>query len=167
MTDHVTQLRARASVKQPRLPTPGRASRQFCLECVGATSLRAAFDCLSQTCLLYAACPFWHRPMPVAMRPPDYTGEPQMLRPKRRRPSRSLIRGYCRTCQPGDRTDCQGTDCPLYPYRPWPGTGHAPKPERTAKQRAADTARGLALASRKTASPIAEGQYVARTGAND
>jgi len=160
----MTESEQHRSIKQRRPSTPGQAICRFCMECVGETTARAAFDCLSQICLLYAACPFWHKPMPVTMRPPDWDGESEIPRPKRRRPSRSLIRAYCRTCQPGDRTDGQGTDCPLYPYRPWPGPGHAPKPERTAKQRAADTARGLALTSRKAASAIAEGQFAAKDG---
>jgi hypothetical protein len=94
----------------------------------------------------------------------------------RRRASRTLIRAYCRTCQPGDRSDCEATDrvisgmrfpqCPLYPYRPWPGPGHAPRHQRTAKQRAA-AADGLAAAARKTRKPLTEGQYIARTGADD
>jgi len=167
--------RGRDRARQQREPVQGRASmltvaacvRRFCLECLGATSGRNAFDCLSRICLLYAACPFWHKPMPVTMRPPDYDGEPDIPRPKRRRPSRSPIRAYCRTCQPGDRTDCQGSACALYPYRPWPGPGHAPKPERTAKQRAAAAARGLALAAQKAKNLRTEGQYVARTGAHD
>jgi len=116
-----------SSVKAAWAPTPGRAIRRFCMECVGAENSRAAFDCLSEVCLLYAACPFWHKPMPVTMRDPDHNGEPRIPRPKRRRPSISLISGYCRSCQPGDRTDCQGSECPLYPYRPWPGPGKAPR----------------------------------------
>ena len=163
----MTQFRVFGSVKPQPPPTPGQATRRFCTECMGATTARAALDCLSRICLLYAACPFWHRAMPVTMRPPDYAGEPEIPRPRRRRPSRSLIRGYCRSCQPGDRTDCLGVDCALYVYRPWPGPGHAPKPERTAKQRAASAARGIALASRKAKTLRTEGHYVARTGAND
>jgi len=116
-----------SGVKPASAITPGRAIRQFCSECVGADNSRAAFDCLSQVCLLYAASPFWHKPMPVSMRDPDYDGEPQIPRPKRRRASRSLISAYCRSCQPGDRTDCLSSDCALYPYRPWPGPGKAPR----------------------------------------
>jgi hypothetical protein len=144
--------------------TPGEAIRAFCMECVGASNARVAFDCLSRICLLYAACPFWRKPMPVTMRPPDYDGEPDIPRPERRRPSRSLIRAYCRTCQPGDRTDCLGVDCALYPYRPWPGPGHAAKPQRTAKQRASAAARGVALASHKARTLRTEGQFVAKDG---
>jgi hypothetical protein len=93
----------------------------------------------------------------------------------RRRPSRSLIRAYCRTCQPGDRSDCEATDrvisgmrfpqCPLYPYRPWPGPGHAPKRETTAKQKRAAKAR--AVRAHKAADVCLEGQYARRTGADD
>jgi hypothetical protein len=126
-------------VKGASAMTPGRAIRQFCMECVGAENSRAAFDCLSQVCPLYAACPFWHKPMPVTMRDPDYDGEPDIPRPQRRRPSRSLISAYCRTCPPGDRTDCQSSECPLYPYRPWPGPGRVPRRVASASQRAAAT----------------------------
>ena len=144
-------------VKGALAPTPGRAIRQFCLECVGAPNVRAAFDCLSQVCLLYAACPFWHRPMPVTMRPPDNDGGPGIPRPKRRRPSRALIRAYCRTCQPGGRTDCQGSECPLYPYRPWPGPGKAPRrnlSERRLAQIAAARQRGpLTLSGKREQKP--------------
>lgn len=143
--------------------TPGRAIRQFCLECVGADNSRAAFDCLSQICLLYAACPFWHKPMPVTMRPPDYDGEPEIQRPKRQRPSCALIRAYCRTCQPGDRTDCQGSECPLYPYRPWPGPGHAPRGEATENQKRA-AARARAVRAQKAANACLEGQFAAKDG---
>lgn len=152
---------ARPGVNRAFVVTPGRAIREFCLGCVGAANVRAAFDCLSQICLLYAARPFWHKAMPVTMRPPDYDGEPVIPRPKRRRPSRSLIRAYCRTCQPGDRTDCQGTDCALYPYRPWPGPGHAPKRQRTTEQRAA-AVNGLATAVQKARKALTEGQLATK-----
>jgi len=149
------------SNKQRRLPTPGQAIRGFCMECMGAANARAAFDCLSCICVLYCARPFWHKPMPVTMRPHDYDGEPDVPRPRRRRPSRTLIRAYRRTCQPGDRTDCLGADCCFYPFRPWPGPGHAPKTERTAKQRAAATARGFVLVSQKAENLRTEGQLAA------
>ena len=153
--------RPRDSGKPVRPPTPGQAVREFCMTCVGADTARGTFDCLSRICVLYCACPFWRKPMPVSMRPPDYDGEPEIPRPKRRRPGRSLIHAYCRTCQLGDRTDCLGCDSPLSPYRPWPGPGHAPKAERTAKQRAAATLRGLALASQKANNLRTEGQLAA------
>lgn len=143
--------------------TPGQAIRESCLECIGAANARAAFDCLSRICFLHAACPFWHKPMPVTMRPPDYDGEPEIPRPKRRRPSRALIRVYCRTCQPGDRTDCQGPDCALYPYRPWPGPGHAPKRQRTAEQKVVAT-NGLAVAAQNARNALTEGQFAAKDG---
>jgi hypothetical protein len=126
-----------SGAKAARTPTPGRAIRRFCMECVGAANSRAALDCLSEVCLLYAAGPFWHKAMPVTMRDPDYDGEPQIERPKRRRPSRSLILAFCRSCQPGDRRDCQGSECPLYPYRPSPGPGKVPRRVASARQRAA------------------------------
>ena len=63
--------------------------------------------------------------MPKHLRPPDYDGEPARI--VKRRPSRALIHAQCRQCQPGDRTDCEAQDCALYPFRPWPGPGHAPR----------------------------------------
>lgn len=149
------------SSKAVRPLTPGQAVREFCMECMGAGDARGAYDCLSRICLLYAACTFWHKPIPVSMGPPGYDGESEIPRPKRRGPSRSLIRAYCRSCKPGDRTDCLGHGCVLYPYRPWPGPGHAPIAERTAKQRAAAAARGLALALQKAGNLRTEAQLAA------
>jgi hypothetical protein len=139
--------------------TAGKAIRGFCLGCVGASKARAAFDCLSQICLLYAASPFWHKPLPATLRPPDYDGEPEIPRPTRRHPSRSLIRAYCRTCQPGDRTDCGGDWCALYPYRPWPGPGKAPKRQATERQRAAGF---QGRPSQEPSEPAPEGQFEAK-----
>jgi len=106
-------------------PTAAQAIRHFCLACVGATSGRGAFDCGSTVCPLHPASPFLGRAMPVSMRVTDYQASEEPARVGRRRPSRVLIHAQCRQCQPGDKTDCLGTDCALYPYRPWSGPGHA------------------------------------------
>jgi hypothetical protein len=119
-----------AHPRRDSLPTPAACIRRFCLDCVGATSGRGAFDCGSKACPLRPASPFLGKPMPRSLQSPDYEGEP--ARVAKRRPSKSLIHAQCRQCQPGDRTDCEGEDCGLYPYRPWPGPGHAPK--RTASR---------------------------------
>jgi hypothetical protein len=95
--------------------------RRFCLDCVGATSGRAAFDCGSKVCPLRPASPFLGKSLPLTMRAEDYEGEP--TRVAKRRPSRMIIHAQCRQCQPGDRTDCEATDCALYAYRPWDGPG--------------------------------------------
>jgi len=108
-----------------RRPTVAKAVRGFCLACVGAVSARAAFDCGSTVCPLHPASPFLGRAMPVSMRVTDYQASEEPARVGRRRPSRVLIHAQCRQCQPGDKTDCLGTDCALYPYRPWSGPGHA------------------------------------------
>ena len=103
-------------------PTVGACVRHFCLECLGAGSGRAAFDCGSKVCPLRRASPFLGKPMPLTMRTEDYGGEPARI--AKRRPSKSLIRAQCRQCQPGDTTDCLAEDCALYSYRPWSGPGH-------------------------------------------
>jgi len=72
--------------------------RRFCLDCLGATSRRGAFDCASSICPLYAASPFRHG---------------------RRRATKGLVAEYCRHCQPGDQSDCGAEDCAIYPWRPW------------------------------------------------
>jgi len=77
--------------------------RRFCLDCLGASSARGAFDCQSRICPLYAASPF------------RQTG--------RRRATKGLVAAYCRHCQPGDITDCGGTDCALFVWRPWQSGG--------------------------------------------
>ena len=117
------------------MPTVGACVRRFCLDCLGASSGRAAFDCGSTVCPLRPASPFLGRPMPESFRPPTYNGEPPPV-PKRR-PSRRLIHAQCRQCQPGDTTDCMATGCALYPYRPWPGPGHAPRRKASPAQAAA------------------------------
>jgi hypothetical protein len=113
--------------------------RHFCLDCLGATSGRAAFDCGSQLCPLRPASTFLGKPMPLTMRTEDYSGEPARI--AKRRPSKSLIRAQCRECQPGDHTDCEAEGCALYPYRPWSGPGHVTKREASPAQREA-AARG-------------------------
>ncbi len=115
-----------ASLARPRLTSPltiAACVKRFCLECVGATTGRAAFDCGSKVCPLRPASPFLGKPLPLTMRADDYEGEP--TRVAKRRPSRMIIHAQCRQCQPGDRTDCEATDCALYAYRPWDGPGKA------------------------------------------
>jgi hypothetical protein len=80
-------------------PTIAACLRRFCLDCMGASSARGAFDCQSRVCPLYQASPF------------RQTG--------RHRATKGLVVTYCRHCQPGDTTDCQGASCALYPWRPW------------------------------------------------
>jgi hypothetical protein len=58
------------------LPTVAACIRRFCLECMGATSGRAAFDCGSTLCPLRPACPFLGKPMPDGFRGLSYPGEP-------------------------------------------------------------------------------------------
>ncbi len=116
-------------------PTVSTCVRRFCLDCLGATSGRASFDCGSKACLLRPASPFLGKPMPPHLRGPSYRGEPAPA-PKRR-PSRRLIHAQCRQCQPGDSSDCMTTDCPLYPYRPWDGPGKAPRRKASPAQREA------------------------------
>ena len=113
-------------------PTVSASIRRFCLDCLGATSGRGAFDCGSKACPLRPATPFLGKPMPPYLRGPSYQGEPSPV--PRRRPSRKLIREQCRQCQPNDRDDCMATDCPLYPYRPWDGPGKAAKRRPSVKQ---------------------------------
>jgi len=121
---------ARSSLRS--LPTVAACIRRFCLDCVGATSGRAAFDCDSKVCPLRPASPFLGKPLPATMRADDYSGEP--ARVAKRRPSRMLIHAQCRQCQPGDRTDCEATDCGLYPYRPWDGPGKTPRRKLSEKE---------------------------------
>ena len=81
------------------LPTVASCVRRFCLDCLGATTGRGAFDCQSQVCPLYVASPF--------------------RQARRRRASKGLVVAYCRHCQPEDRTDCGAADCALFAWRPW------------------------------------------------
>ena len=129
--------------------------RRFCLDCLGLTSARGAFDCGSEVCPLRPACPFLGKPMPTTFRGPSYPGEPSLV--AKRRPSRRLIDAQCRQCQPGDSTDCMADDCALYPYRPWPGPGHAPRRRASPAQREA-AARGRE-SMRQKGSTAAEGAF--------
>jgi hypothetical protein len=134
-------------------PTVAQAVRRFCLDCLGATSGRAASDCGSKVCPLQPASPFLGKPMPLGMRTYDYSGEP--ARVAKRRPSRKLIHAQCRQCQPGDSTDCRAEDCALYPYRPWDGPDKVGKRGPSEKQLAhLESARRLTPAARLSATPI-------------
>ena len=128
------------TLEQPQhRPSAAHAVRGFCLDCLGATSGRAAFDCGSKVCPLRPASPFLGKPMPESFRGPRYPGGP--ARVAKRRPSRMLIHAQCRQCQPGDTTDCLAEGCALYPYRPWLGPGHAARRKASPAQAAA-AARG-------------------------
>ena len=87
------------ALSRASLPTIAACVRRFCLDCLGASSARGAFDCQSRICPLYQASPFRH------------TG--------RHRVTKGLVVDYCRHCQPGDQTDCGGEECALFPWRPW------------------------------------------------
>jgi len=115
--------RARQASAHPgaSLPPVAASVKRFCLDCLGASSGRAAFDCGSTVCPLRPASPFLGRPMPQSFRGPSYPGEPPPV--TKRRPSRKLIHAQCHQCQPGDTTDCMSEDCALYPCRPWDGPG--------------------------------------------
>ena len=139
MPSHLPAQSVMTRVHPPRWPTATQAIRRFCLECLGATTGKGAFDCGSQVCPLRSASAFLGRPMPESFRGPTYSGEP--LPVPRRRPSRKLIHAQCRQCQPGDTTDCMAEHCALYPFRPWSGPGHAAKRKASPAQREA-AARG-------------------------
>ena len=100
------QVPARSSAT---LPTVAACVRRFCLDCQGLTTARGAFDCQSRICPLYVASPF--------------------RQTRRRQATKGLVVSYCRHCQPGDTTDCQGASCALYPWRPWQPGG---QPKRRA-----------------------------------
>jgi len=134
MMQQIRPAESRASV-----PTVAICVKRFCLECLGATSGRAAFDCGSKVCPLRPASPFLGKLMPESLRGPTYPGELPAV--PRRRPSRALIHAQCRQCQPGDTSDCMAEGCALYPYRPWPGPGHAARRKASVAQREA-AARG-------------------------
>jgi len=136
-----------------KLPTVSTRIRRFCLDCLGASDGRGAFDCGSMVCPLRPASPFLRKPMPDGFRGPSYLGEPAPV-PKRR-PSRRLIHAQCRQCQPGDSTDCMAEDCGLYPFRPWDGPGKVGKRRPSEKQLAhLESARRLTPAARLSATPI-------------
>lgn len=109
--------------RRQRRPTAAEAIRHFCLDCLGASSGRGAFDCGSTICPLRSCSPFLGKTMPESFRAPTPFAEPMPV--SKRRPSRKLIEAQCRQCQPEDRDDCEAEGCGLYPYRPWPGPGHA------------------------------------------
>ena len=114
------------------VPTVAACVKRFCLDCVGASSGRGAFDCGSEVCPLRPASPFLGKPMPESFRGPSYAGEPPLV--AKRRPSRRLIHAQCRQCQPGDNTDCMADDCALCPFRPWDGPGKAGKRRPSERQ---------------------------------
>ena len=128
--DHVS-----ANLRLRRGHSVAQAIRRFCLDCLGASSGRGAFDCGSAFCPLRPASPFLGKHMPDGFRGPSYVGEPPPA--ARRRPSRRLIHDQCRQCQPGDRSDCLATRCALYPYRLWDGPGKAPRRKASPAQREA------------------------------
>jgi hypothetical protein len=135
------------------LPTAAACVKRFCLDCLGAGSGRAAFDCGSTVCPLRPASPFLGKPMPRSLQPPDYEGEP--ARVAKRRPSRKLIHAQCRQCQPGDLSDCGAEDCALLGFRPWDGPGKVGKRRPSEKQLAhLESARRLIPAARLSAPPI-------------
>jgi hypothetical protein len=133
------------------LPTAAACIRRFCLDCVGATTGRGAFDCGSTVCPLRPASPFLRKPMPESFRGPTYSGEPAVV-PKRR-PSRKLIHAQCRQCQPGDTTDCMAEDCALYPFRPWHGPGKVDR-RRASPAQAAAAARGRESVRQKASTAV-------------
>jgi hypothetical protein len=144
------------------------------MDCLNATSARAAFDCLSRICVLYPAHPFRGKSLPKGLRVPEELYSPGTFDEEResmqicaarpyQRASRKMIRQHCRDCQPEDRTDCGASDCALYPYRPWPGPGHAPKREATDAQKGA-AARARAVRAQKGTNACLEGQLAAKGG---
>ena len=139
MPSHFDAQLVMARARLPRRPTAAQAIRRFCLECLGATSGKGAFDCGSMVCPLRPASPFLGKPMPESLQGPTYPGEPAVV--PRRRASRRLIHAQCRQCQPGDLSDCEAEACALYPYRPWSGPGHAARRKASPAQREA-AARG-------------------------
>ncbi len=140
-----------ARPREARAPTVASCVRRFCLECVGATTGRAAFDCGSRVCPLRPASPFLGKPLPQTMRADDYSGEP--ARVAKRRPSKALIHAQCRQCQPGDRTDCEATDCALHAYRPWDGPGKADRRKASPAQLGA-AARGRESMRQKASTAV-------------
>jgi hypothetical protein len=142
-----------ALLRKPSRRTVSSCIRRSCLDCLGATSGRGAFDCGSTVCPLRPASPFLGKSMPESFRGPSYLGEPPLV--AKRRPSRKLIHAQCRQCQPGDTADCEAEDCALYPYRPWDGPGKAGKRRPSEKQLAhLESARRLSAAARLSATPI-------------
>jgi len=140
---------ARSSLRS--LPTVAACIRRFCLDCVGATSGRAAFDCDSKVCPLRPASPFLGKPLPATMRADDYSGEP--ARVAKRRPSRMLIHAQCRQCQPGDMSDCEAEDCAPYLFRPWDGPGHAAR-RKVSPAQAEAAARGRESMRQKASTAV-------------
>lgn len=133
--------------RRQRRPTAAEAIRHFCLDCLGASSGRAAFDCGSTICPLRPASPFLGKAMPEGFRAPTHSPEPRLV--SKRRPSRRLIEAQCRQCQPEDRDDCEAVDCGLHPYRPWPGPGHAQR-RKVSLAQATALARAREKAAQKT-----------------
>ena len=138
---------------EKRRPTAAETVRRFCLDCLGATSGRGAFDCGSTICPLRSCSPFLGKAMPESSRAPTPFAEPMPV-PKRR-PSRKLIEAQCRQCQPEDRDDCEAEGCGLYPYRPWPGPGHAER-RRVSPAQAAALARARQKAAQKASTPVGD-----------
>jgi len=157
--------------------TPHKAVREYCLACVGATKAGGAFDCLSQICSLYPAHPFRGKPMPKSKRPPVDKSDPEWVAlaaesdaewanrqreadaKSRRRATKALIEQYCRhACQPGDTSDCGGTDCAFYPLRPWEGPGKQAKHKRSEAQIRRDCLATAASLVRRRKVP-SEGQF--------
>jgi hypothetical protein len=150
-------------------PTVAQAIRRFCLECVGATSARGAFDCISDLCPLYPCMPFRGKAMPKSLSPGGIYAERDEARAKelastpKRRPSLRLIHAQCRQCQPGDRTDCGGP-CALYPYRPWDGPGKAPRRKPTEKQAAQLASARARIPVRIAETPVERGSTAEKRG---
>ena len=148
------QRREGSEMISPRgssLPTVAACVRRFCLECVGATSGRAAFDCGSTVCPLRSASPFLGKPMPESFKGPTYPGEPAVV--PRRRPSGKLIHAQCRQCQPGDMSDCEAEDCAPYLFRPWDGPGHAAR-RKVSPAQAEAAARGRESMRQKASTAV-------------
>ncbi len=101
------------------------ALREQCMECLDATPVHGALDCLGESCTLYPCHPFRGRDVPQSRRGaqgmPDREGEcaERLAReiPKRRA-SRALVAEICADCFGIPGETCAYTPCPLYALSP-------------------------------------------------
>lgn len=86
----------------PPVLSLAQALRQKCLDCLGATSARSAFDCISELCPVYPRHPFRGKPKPNTLQPAEGTphweteqAERVHRERPRQRPSKALVRAMC------------------------------------------------------------------------
>lgn len=127
---------ARRRPRMSTLPTVRAVVLRQCVRCLGLPSRRSGYDCLGQSCPLYAAMPWRGKRPPRSGQPSgppqhevERTAELARTHPKRRA-SKRMVAAQCRMCLPDGDRDCADAGCPLSPLRPFQPGGQPKNPNR-------------------------------------